>query len=79
MTYESASFPLQNRKEFQRATGWERFLRVEREWDKKVINKGKNYFRQAHFLVGEDRGLSGHLLPYCWPCNSRLTGYISYS
>ena len=62
MIYESASFSL-NRKEFQRATGWERCLRAEREWDKKVINKRKGYFRQDHLPLREGRVCQADYFP----------------
>ena len=46
---------LATRMELQGTVQNGKFLKAEREWDKKVINKRKGYFRQHHLPLREGR------------------------
>lgn len=50
---------LAGRKELQRATERGRFLQAESRWDKEVLKRTKDYFRQGHLPLEDERGLSG--------------------
>lgn len=56
---------LANRKGCQRAAEKEKLLKAERVWDKEVINKRKDYFKQGYLTLVEGRGQSGILPHWC--------------